>query len=114
MFDIFDKNNIKEVTINFYGSGDDGNMEMGDVLVNSDDDKIRFAGDFNWDEPTIFGDINLYDLIREVSDTLLDKKGIDYANGNGNEGCITYTVKNKDVSMSYLITEDAEYNFSVK
>jgi hypothetical protein len=126
LFDIFERNNILEVQINFYGSGDDGNMEVGHALLNpppGPPSEFKFADDVIWDEPTIFNDpryppsenvlINLGDLVREVSNDLLDKKGIDYVNGNGNEGSITYTVKGKDVSMAYLVTEDAEYNFSV-
>lgn len=112
LFDIFDKNNLLEVNVNFYGSGDDGNMELGHALLRSEDKKIRYADDLNWDEPTIFND-SLHELLLDVSDFLLDKKCIDYRNGNGNQGNITYTVKDKNVFMSYLVTEDAEYEFSL-
>lgn len=101
LFDILGKNNVDKMTINFYGSGDDGNMEVSDI-----------AGEINLEEPTIY-DATLWELICDITDRILDKKGIDYANGQGNSGCVVYTVEGKQVDMEYLVTKDAEYSFNV-
>lgn len=103
LFDILKKNDVKELTISFYGSGDDGTMEVSD---------IRSHGELNLEEPTIY-DLDLRDLIYNISDHILDKRGVDYENGHGNNGCIIYTVEGKQVDMEYLVTKDAEYSFNV-
>ena len=124
LFDIFNKNNIQSVEVTFYGSGDDGDMELGDVILNDPEGKVVYAEHdyMNWDEPTIFKfehrvaneHISLYELLTSVSDFLLDQKGIDYCNGSGNNGRITYTIKDKQVHMDYVVKRDAEYSFNVK
>ena len=107
LFKILEENKICELGVSFYGSGDDGNME------------IDAPSCLNLKEPTIFplNDAhvhNLDDLILEISDYILDKKSIDYSNGAGNNGAIVYTTEGKKVTINYLVTKDAEYNFSVK
>lgn len=101
LFDILKKNNVDQITISFYGSGDDGNMEFNDIV-----------GEINLDEPTIY-DISLEELICNISDHILDKKGIDYANGAGNNGVIVYTVEGKQIDMEYQVIQNAEYSFNV-
>lgn len=120
LFDVFEKNGVETVQINFYGSGDDGNMELGEVVY-----KKPVKGEINWDEPTIFEtgcdpclvdyqNFDLYKLTIHVSDWMLSEKDIDYCNGQGNSGCIFYNVDEKSVKMEYVVTNDAEYEFSVK
>jgi hypothetical protein len=110
LFDILSKNGIDEVQVSFYGSGDDGNMELSETYP----DKKEFS----WDEPTIFsiGKINytLYDLVINISDYILEMKCIDYANGDGNRGSIYYNIKERKVDMEYLVTHDEEYSFNIK
>ena len=63
-------------------------------------------------EPTIFQD-DLEDLIFDVAVHILDKRGIDYANGFGNEGNVYFEVEKKQISMNYLVTTDECYSFNV-
>ena len=110
LFDILSKNGIDEVQVSFYGSGDDGNMELSETHP----DKKEFS----WDEPTIFwrweSNYTLYDLIANISDYFLDSKCIDYANGDGNRGSIYYNIKERKVDMEYLVTHEEEYSFDIK
>lgn len=115
IFDILQENKINVLVVRFFGSGDDGNME-----IDSYD-----GPEIDTTEPTIFlGDtwkngkyekdnITLEQVIYDVCDYMLDQKGIDYANGNGNDGTISFTVKDKQVSMNYLVTDTEEYEFTV-
>lgn len=115
IFDVLKQNKINVLIVRFFGSGDDGNME-----IDSYD-----GPEIDLDEPTIFvesvykdgkyqpDNISLEQVIYIVSDYMLDEKGIDYANGNGNDGTITFTVSNRNVSMNYLVTDTEEYEFSV-
>lgn len=113
LFDILGKNNVDKITISFYGSGDDGNMEVGSVISNKNThDRTDVDCVINLDEPTIY-DVTLWELICDITDRVLDKKGVDYANGQGNSGCVVYTVEGKQVDMEYLVTKDAEYSFNV-
>ena len=107
LFDVLDKNGIGTMTVSFYGSGDDGNMEVSELL-----DKENVWKNLNTDEPTIY-DCDLWELICFVSDHILDQKGIDYANGQGNNGCISYSVNDKTIDIGYQVITDAEYKFSV-
>lgn len=113
LFDILGKNNVDKMTISFYGSGDDGNMEVCSVISSKNThDRTDVDCVINLDEPTIY-DATLWELICDITDSILDKKGIDYANGQGNSGCVVYTVEGKQVDMEYLVTKDAEYSFNV-
>lgn len=114
IFDVLDKNKIKNVCVDFSGGGDDGNMEIA-----SHDGDLKDE-DIFWTEPTIFGGerynyssnkmensfYELQELILEVSEILLDYKGIDYANGNGNDGSICFDVKKKEINMFYQVTKE--------
>ena len=114
IFDILEKNKVNVLVVRFFGSGDDGNME-----IDSYD-----GPEIDLDEPTIFvesvykngryepDNVGLEHVIFIFSEYMLDEKGIDYANGNGNDGTITFTVSNRNVSMSYLVTHDEEYEFT--
>ena len=113
LFDILGKNNVDKMNISFYGSCDDGNMEVDSVISSKNThDRTDVDCAINLDEPTIY-DCNLWELICDITDRILDKKGVDYANGQGNSGCVVYTVEGKQVDMEYLVTEDAEYSFNV-
>lgn len=115
IFDVLKQNKINVLIVRFFGSGDDGNME-----IDSYD-----GPEIDLDEPTIFvesvykngtyqpDNVGLEHVIFSVCDYMLDSKGVDYANENGNEGTISFTVSNKNVSMNYLVTHDEEYEFSV-
>lgn len=115
IFDILEQNKINVLVVRFFGSGDDGNME-----IDSYD-----GPEIDLDEPTIFvesvfkngkyepDNVSLEHVIFSVCDYMLDSKGIDYANGNGNDGTISFTVSNRNVSMNYLVTDTKEYEFSV-
>jgi len=115
IFDILEQNKINVLIVRFFGSGDDGNMEIDSY----DGPEIDLS------EPTIFvesvykngtyqpDNVGLEHVIFSVCDYMLDSKGIDYANGNGNDGTISFTVKNRNVSMNYLVTDTEEYEFSV-
>lgn len=114
IFDVLDKNKIKNVCVDFSGGGDDGNMEIA-----SHDGDLKDE-DIFWIEPTIFGGerynyssnkmeksfYELQELILTVSEILLDYKGIDYANGNGNDGSICFDVKKKEINMFYQVTKE--------
>lgn len=115
IFDVLEQNKINVLIVRFFGSGDDGNME-----IDSYD-----GPEIDLDEPTIFvesvykagkyepDNASLEQLIFNVCDYMLNTKGIDYANGNGNDGTISFTVRNRNVSMNYLVTDTEEYEFSV-
>lgn len=121
LFAVLDKNDVKEVRIDFYGSGDDGNMELGETFDKSSTDKNFVRGSVNWDEPTIFDrnsycgttNMSLYELITDVSDHLLDMKGVDYSNGDGNQGCVVFDVVEKQVNLSYIVRQDEECSIKI-
>ena len=114
IFDVLDKNKIKNVCVDFSGGGDDGNMEIA-----SHDGDLKDE-DIFWTEPTIFGGerynyssnkmeksfYELQELILEVSEILLDYKGVYYANVNGNDGSICFDVKKKEINMFYQVTKE--------
>lgn len=115
LFDILDKNGVVSMVVNFYGSGDDGNMEISDII-----DKNKNQKEIDLDEPTIYdngykgGHITLWELICEVNDSILDEKEVDYCNNSGNNGCVVFTVEGKKVHMEYQVISDVEYDFEIK
>lgn len=114
IFDVLDKNIIKNVCVDFSGGGDDGTMEIA-----SHDGDVKDE-DIFWTEPTIFEDqkynyaarkmeksfFELQELILYVCEILLDYKGVDYMNGNGNDGSICFDVKKKEINMFYQVTKE--------
>jgi hypothetical protein len=116
LFDVLKKNDIKVLDVNFSGSGDEGNME-----INGHDG----PDNVNFDEPTIFQDdiwsngsykkdyVPLEELIYNVADYVLNERGVDYANGNGNDGTVYFEVEKRQISMTYLVTTDERYSFNV-
>lgn len=103
IFDVLKKNDIKVLDVSFSGSGDEGNMK---IDGHDGPDHVCF------NEPTIFQN-DLEELICDVAEHILDKRGIDYVNGFGNEGTVYFEVEKKQISMNYLVTTDECYSFNV-
>jgi hypothetical protein len=114
IFDVLKKNDIKVLDVRFSGSGDEGNIEI---------DGHDGPNHVDFDEPTIFQDkegfykkedyFPLEELIYSVCDYVLNERGVDYANGNGNDGAVYFEVEKRQISMTYLVTTDERYSFNV-
>ena len=102
------------MTIQYSGGGDDGQMEISD-FSSTNDDKVRMS----LDEPTIFEsmyyaneNMDLFHLLEEIAESLLNKLGVDWVNGNGSCGEVYFDVKKKTVTVGYQVMEEKEAVFT--
>ena len=114
IFDILEKNDCENLTIQYSGGGDDGQMEISD-FSSTNDDKVRMS----LDEPTIFEsmyyaneNMDLFHLLEEIAESLLNKLGVDWVNGNGSCGEVYFDVKKKTVTVGYQVMEEKEAVFT--
>ena len=114
IFDILEKNDCENLTIQYSGGGDDGQMENSDFST-TNDDKVRMS----LDEPTIFEsmyyaneNMDLFHLLEEIAESLLNKLGVDWVNGNGSCGEVYFDVKKKTVTVGYQVMEEKEAVFT--
>jgi hypothetical protein len=114
IFDILEKNDCENLTIQYSGGGDDGQMELSD-FSSKNDDKMRMS----LDEPTIFEsmyyaneNLDLFHLLEEIAENLLNKLDVDWVNGNGSCGEVYFDVKKKTVTVGYQVVEEKEAVFT--
>ena len=114
IFDILEKNDCENLTIQYSGGGDDGQMELSG-FSSTNDDKVRMS----LDEPTIFNSLcyvdenmDLYHLLEEISENLLNKLDVDWVNGQGSCGEVYFDVKKKTVTVGYQVMEEKEAVFT--
>ena len=114
IFDILEKNDCENLTIQYSGGGDDGQMEIYD-FSSTNDDKVRMS----LDEPTIFEsmyysdeNMDLFHLLQEIAESLLNKLGVDWVNGNGSCGDVYFDAKKKTVTVGYQVMEEKEAVFT--
>lgn len=117
IFDILEKNGCKDLTIQYSGGGDDGQMELGGFTAANIEaqDKINIC----LDEPTIFNsmyygneNLDLCHLLEEISENLLNQLGVDWVNGHGSCGEVYFDVKKKTVTVGYQVMEEKEEVFT--
>lgn len=114
IFDILEKNDCENLTIQYSGGGDDGQMELSN-FSSKDDDKVRMS----LDEPTIFEsmyyaneNLDLFHLLEEIAENLLNKLDVDWVNGNGSCGEVFFDAKNKKITVGYQVVEEKEAVFT--
>ena len=114
IFDILEKNDCENLTIQYSVGGDDGQMEIY-YFSSTNDDKVRMS----LDEPTIFEsmyyaneNMDLFHLLEEIAESLLNKLGVDWVNGNGSCGEVYFDVKKKTVTVGYQVMEEKEAVFT--
>lgn len=114
IFDILEKNECKNLTVQYSGGGDDGQMQLSD-FSSTNDDKVRMS----LDEPTIFSsmyytddNLDLCHLIEEISENLLNQLGVDWVNGQGSSGEVFFDVEKKTVTVGYQVMEEREAVFT--
>jgi hypothetical protein len=109
------------LTIQYSGGGDDGQMEISD-FSSKNDDKMRMS----LDEPTIFEsmyyanetmyyaneNMDLFHLLEEIAENLLNKLDVDWVNGNGSCGEVFFDVKKKNITVGYQVMEEKEAVFT--
>lgn len=114
LFESLKKKKVSSFEIWFSGSGDDGQLEWGNISY-----KEEMVDDF-WDEPTIFSYSNLLgkenitfdDLAMEIAEGVIDFYDIDYQNNEGNNGRIRFNVDTGEISTSYQVYETkTEYTY---
>lgn len=113
IFDVLEKNGCENVTIEYSGGGDDGQMVLSHIVPKNE--KINIA----LDEPTIYGSIygsddnmDLYHLLEEISEYFLHVLGVDWINGIGSSGQVFFDVEKRNVTVGYQVVEEKEAVFT--
>jgi hypothetical protein len=113
IFTILKNSGCDNISINYSGGGDDGQMELGDYVPNNN--KIRIC----LDEPTIFNsmyheseELDFFNLLEEISEYFLNVLGVDWVNGMGSSGQVFFDVEKRNVTVGYQVMEEKEAVFA--
>ena len=120
------------VIVHFQGGGDSGEIEQG-ILYDANEKEIDMTGiTYDWDsEQTNFdpqtnkwvtvestNQTELSDILRIVTETMLENEGLDWYNNDGGQGQLTIDLTKTPptvvltVGLNYTSTEEHEFDFT--
>jgi hypothetical protein len=122
----------REAVVNFQGGGDSGEIECGvlydaaNQVINIDDitfDWTKSSDEFNhetqeWATKTREMPMGLSNILRDITESLLEKVGLDWYNNDGGQGHLTIDLTQSPptvtlyVGVNETITHDYEFNYT--